>query len=82
MRLGENNLNKIKNCSVNLEPDCFLPVQDFEVQYHIHHGSYDKTLQINDIGLTRLLKEVVYQGLRKKNSKVKIISIHLYLIYY
>lgn len=64
MRLGENSLNKIKNCSVNPEPDCFLPAQDFEVQYHIHHESYDEKNQIHDIGLTRLLKDVVYQGLR------------------
>ncbi|XP_039434452.1 serine protease grass-like [Culex pipiens pallens] len=61
VRLGENSLNKIKNCSVNPEPDCFLLAQDFEVQYHIHHESYDKKNQIHDIGLTRLLKDVVYQ---------------------
>lgn len=40
--------------------DCHLHAQDFEVKYYIVHESYDN--KINDIGLVRLINDVLFQG--------------------
>lgn len=70
--MGEHTKSKEQDC-IGSEDDCAGPVQDIAVELEIVHPEYNKPKYANDIGLIRLVRNVMFEGLFEilslKNSR-------------
>ncbi|XP_001842728.2 serine protease grass [Culex quinquefasciatus] len=60
VRLGEHTKSKEQDC-IGSEDDCAGPVQDIAVELEIVHPEYNKPKYANDIGLIRLVRNVMFE---------------------